>query len=67
MNNINVIDEREVLGFDFKVYGDADNPLFLAKDVANWIEHNKPSEMIANVDEDEKLKIKMQVILWKMI
>ena len=40
MNNINVIDEREVLGFDFKVYGDADNPLFLAKDVAKWIEHS---------------------------
>ena len=56
MNNINVIDEREVLGFDFKVYGDVDNPLFLAKDVANWIEHNKPSEMILNVDNDEKLK-----------
>ena len=48
MNNINIIDEREVLGFDFKVYGDVDNPLFLAKDVANWIEHNKPSEMILN-------------------
>jgi prophage antirepressor-like protein len=56
MNNINVIDERKVLGFDFKVYGDADNPLFLAKDVAKWIEHNKPSEMILNVDNDEKLK-----------
>lgn len=56
MNNIKVIDQREVLGFDFKVYGDADNPLFLAKDVANWIEHNKPSEMILNVDNDEKLK-----------
>ena len=56
MNNINIIDESEVLGFDFKVYGDVDNPLFLAKDVANWIEHNKPSEMILNVDDDEKLK-----------
>ena len=56
MNNINIIDEREVLGFDFKVYGDVDNPLFLAKDVAKWIEHNKPSEMILNVDDDEKLK-----------
>ena len=44
------------MGFDFKVYGDADNPLFLAKDVAKWIEHNKPSEMILNVDNDEKLK-----------
>lgn len=56
MRDIEIIDEREVLGFDFKVYGDIDNPLFLAKDVANWIEHNKPSEMILNVDNDEKLK-----------
>ena len=55
MNNINVIDEREVLGFDFKVYGDADNPLFLAKDVAKWIEHSNPTEMVKNIDEDEKL------------
>lgn len=55
-NEINVIDERKVLNFDFRVYGDFDNPLFLAKDVAEWIEHNKPSEMIINVDEDEKLK-----------
>lgn len=55
MNNINIIDEREVLGFDFKVYGDVDNPLFLAKDVANWIEHSNPTEMVKNVDEDEKL------------
>lgn len=56
MNNINVIDEREVLGFDFKVYGDADNPLFLAKDVANWIEHSDVSKMMKSIDEDEKVK-----------
>ena len=24
--------------------------------MAEWISHNKPSEMIMNVDEDEKLK-----------
>ena len=57
MNNIKVIDEREVLGFDFKVYGNADNPLFLAKDVAKWIGYDKSSinKMINSVDEDEKL------------
>lgn len=37
------------------MYGTFDEPLFLAKDVAEWIEHNKPSEMISNIDEDEKL------------
>lgn len=29
---------------------------FLAKDVANWIEHNQVTRMIELVDEDEKLK-----------
>ncbi len=33
--------------------------MFLARDVAEWIEHNKPNEMIKNVDEDEKQKIKI--------
>ena len=51
-----IIKEQEVLGKLFKVYGDYENPLFLAKDVAQWIEHNKPSEMLKNIDEDEKNK-----------
>lgn len=53
---IKVIDERIVLEKEFRIYGTVESPLFLAKDVANWIEHNKPGEMISNVDEDEKLK-----------
>ena len=51
-----VIDKTEILDHEVITYGDLENPLFLAKDVANWIEHNKPSEMIVNVDADEKLK-----------
>lgn len=57
MNELQIIEQREVLGQDFKIYGTFDKPLFLAKDVAEWIEHNKPSEMIKNVDEEEKVKI----------
>ena len=57
MNEIQLLEQREVLGKQFKIYGTVDEPLFLAKDVAEWIEHNKPSEMITNVDEDEKVKI----------
>ncbi len=53
---IQVIDKTKILEHEVTTYGDLENPLFLAKDVANWIEHNKPSEMIVNVDEDEKLK-----------
>lgn len=53
---LKVIDQREVLSKDFKIYGDYDNPLFLAKDVASWIEHTDQRKMIQSVDEDEKLK-----------
>lgn len=56
MEKLQIIEQREVLGKEFKIYGDFENPLFLAKDVAEWIEHNKPFEMIAKVDENEKLK-----------
>lgn len=54
--DLRVIYNQEVLGQDFKIYGTEENPLFLAKDVASWIEHSKPSIMIETVDEDEKLK-----------
>ena len=53
---IKVIDEREVLGKHFRVYGDIENPLFLAKDVAEWIEHSDRNKMLKAVDEDEKVK-----------
>jgi hypothetical protein len=52
---LQIITEQEVLGKHFKVYGTADEPLFLAKDVAEWIEHSNPTEMLKSVDEDEKL------------
>ena len=34
MNQIKVVNEQTVLGKNFKIYGDFENPLFLAKDVA---------------------------------
>ena len=52
---VKVIDEREVLGKPFRVYGDAETPLFLAKDVAAWIEHADTSMMLRRIDSDEKL------------
>lgn len=56
MNELKVIHEQGVLGKEFKVYGDNENPLFLAKDVADWIGHTDLSRMVILVDEDEKLK-----------
>lgn len=55
-NLINVIDEREVLGKEFRVYGTIDEPLFLAKDVAEWIDYSiaNVNKMLEKVDEEEK-------------
>jgi anti-repressor protein len=56
MNNLSVIEQRTVLNKPFKIYGNYEKPLFLAKDIANYIEHNKPFEMLQSIDESEKLK-----------
>lgn len=67
-NELTVIDEREILGKRFRVYGDFENLLFLAKDVAEWIDYSKKSNgsydvnsMLRMVDEDEKLVRKISV------
>lgn len=58
MNELKVLNEQEVLGKQFRVYGTAEEPLFLAKDVAEWIEYDTSSvhKMLANVDDDEKVR-----------
>ena len=55
MSELQVIKEQEVLGKEFRVYGTMNEPLFLAKDVTNWIEHSDVSMMLKKIDEDEKL------------
>jgi phage antirepressor YoqD-like protein len=55
MNELQVIAEHEVLGKPFRIYGDTETPLFLARDVAAWIEHSDSQKMLQSVDEDEKL------------
>jgi len=67
-NEVQVIENREVLGKDFRIYGTKENPLFLAKDVAEWIEYTKTkqgwydvSAMLRIIDEDEKLKIRTTI------
>ena len=55
MNTISVIYTQEVFNKNFNVYGDLENPLFLAKDVADWIEHSNSRMMLKTVDEDEKV------------
>lgn len=56
MNELKVLNEQEVLGKQFRIYGTAEEPLFLAKDVAEWIEYSvsNVSKMLAVVDDEEK-------------
>lgn len=58
---IQVLSETELLGHKFTVYGTAENPLFLAKEVAECIDYAKTSQgyydvsrMVGTVDEEEK-------------
>ena len=61
-NPIQVLSETELLGHKFTVYGTAENPLFLAKEVAECIDYAKRSNgsynttmMLQSVDEEEKV------------
>lgn len=47
--------KQEVLGKEFKIYGTIEEPLFLAKDVAEFIEHSNVSSMLKSVDDNEKV------------
>lgn len=58
MKELAVIQQQEILGKPFTLYGDFENPLFLAKEVAEWIEYSESnvSKLVAMVDEDEKVR-----------
>lgn len=55
---IQVLRETELLGHKFTVYGTAENPLFLAKEVAECIEYDQSSvnKLVNLVDDDEKVR-----------
>ena len=57
LKEVRVISKSNLLEKEIDVYGDAMNPLFLAKDVADWIGHSDVSTMIRVVDEDEKMSL----------
>ena len=46
--------EVTLMGKTFNVYGTVEEPLFRAKDVADWIEISNVSQMLQSIDEDEK-------------
>lgn len=52
---LSVIQETVILGKNIQMYNSIEAPLFLASDVADWIEHSQTSKMVKSVDDDEKL------------
>lgn len=52
---LQVLNKSELLGRQFTVYGTAENPLFLAKEVAEMIEHSQVTRMVESVDDEEKV------------
>lgn len=59
MRELMVIDERVIFEKNFREYGDFENPLFLARDVAEWIEHSNVTIMLNGIDNTEKIVIKI--------
>lgn len=50
---VEILQKTTLLGKELTVYGNAENPLFLAKDVADWIEHSNASKMVSDADLSE--------------
>ena len=43
---------------ELNIYGSIDEPLFLAKDVAEWIDHKNTSKMIVDAELDDTELVK---------
>ena len=61
---LSLLREEEFLDKTVRVFGTPENPLFLARDVAEWIDYSKRPDgsfrldkMLQSVDDDEKIKI----------
>ncbi|RLJ34151.1 BRO family protein [Chryseobacterium sp. 7] len=56
---IKILEQKEILGKNITFYGTNDNPLFLAKDVAQWLGLTNVTDMISRVDQDEVTKLNL--------
>jgi prophage antirepressor-like protein len=58
MRNVRILDRRDILGKIVTAYGTVAKPLFLAGEVAEWLDIGNVSQMLQNVDDDEKVKLR---------
>lgn len=59
MEEIKIISKSTFLDKEIDVWGSVENPLFRANDVQNWLGLKNVSRAVANVDEDERLNLKL--------
>ena len=59
MNEIKMISKSTFLEKEVDVYGSAEEPLFKAKDVAEWLELTNVSDMVSRVEDDEVTKFNL--------
>lgn len=58
-SDIKLAQTTEILDRTINLYGSIEKPLFLVKDVAEWIEHTNVTKMLYGVDNVEKVVIKL--------
>ena len=56
---VQILKEETLLGRVINIYGTPENPLILAKDVAEWIELTNVTDMVSRIDEDEVTKLNL--------
>lgn len=59
MEEIKIISKSTFLDKEIDVWGTVENPLFRANDVQNWLGLKNVSRAVANVDEEERLNLKL--------
>lgn len=52
--NMEILDRKEILGVELVIFGSEVSPRFNANEIARIIENSNVSQMIKEVDEDEK-------------
>lgn len=59
MEEIKIISKSTFLDKEIDVWGSVENPLFRANDIQNWLGLKNVSRAVANVDEEERLNLKL--------
>lgn len=68
MREVKVYGEYPIFDKNFKIYGTSENPLFLAKDIAEWIDYaykdkeksrRNVNMMLKGVDDEEKIQMSL--------